>query len=149
MKTGIRSGASHKAQYIGYKAGNKWQKNKIRKLEKRILANVNDKGAKAALKLATVKTYNRKKPGQKGWFHPQEQALIKKIKTAEGDELIVLNTKLATLRSVYADKRPSALRDTKSTANRITVPDQLFKTGLINEKRRDITNSRMASLRKR
>ena len=149
MKTGIRSGASYKAFYTGYKNSNRWQKNKIRKLEKRILANENDKGAEVALEIAKKKTYNRKKPGQKGWFHPQEHRLLKLMKSDNEVVRIKARDDLAKLMDIYHDKRPSAIRKGFTTNDRTTIADQLCNEGLINEKRKDAVNARMERVRRR
>jgi hypothetical protein len=151
MKTGIRSGASYRAQYTGYKASNRWQKNKIRKLEKRILANENDTGAEKALKIARTKLYGRTKPGQKGWFHPQEQKLQKEMKSEVESIRRTAKIKMDKLLDVYLDKRPSVLKSIPSVIppTRDTVADQLFTIGIINDKRRKAVNTRMEKIRRR
>lgn len=149
MKTGLRSGLSYKGYYKGYEASNRWQKNKIRKLEKRIRANEKDTGAVKALEIAKKKTYNRKKPGQKGWFHPQEQRLNREMNSEVETIRVRARNKLDKLMAVYNDKRPSAIRGAERLSRNITVADQLFEIGLINEKRKDAVNTRMERVRRR
>lgn len=151
MAKKARGGQSYKTQYKTYKDTSRWRKNKIRKLEARVLKNPNDTGAEKALEDFTKgsKTYGRGKPGNKGWFHPQELALLKKIKHDGTPEDKVLINKLHKLRAVYADTRPSPLRKTSSIELGDTIADQLFNAGLINEKRRETANSRMERIRKR
>ena len=50
MKTGIRAGNAHKTGYKTYANSNVWLKNKIKRLERRVLKNENDTGAVDALK---------------------------------------------------------------------------------------------------
>ena len=150
MAKHARGGASYKANYKAYKDSNRWQKNKIKKLEKRILANENDTGAEAALKIASKKIYNRKKPGQKGWYHPQEQRLQKQMKSDVIDIRIAARIKLDALNTIYLDKRPSPLKKLPSIpATRPTIADQFFDIGFINDKRRKAINTRVASIRRR
>ena len=140
MPNKSRSGVSDNTQYKAYKDKNMSQYNKINKLEKRVLANEKDTGAEEALKIARVKVYGRGRPGQKGWFHPQEQKLLKLI-AAEKDT-IRNRTKLAILRSVHADKRPTAIQDAEPVELNATIPDQLYAIGIINEKRKNTANAR-------
>ena len=149
-KKGIRSGASYKAFYTGYKNSNRWQKNKILKLNKRLVENPNDKGAEAALKIASAKVYNRKKPGQKGWYPPQENKLQKEMKSEVETVRKLARAKLDNLNEVYLDKRPSPLRQLPVVPEKgLTIPDQLFLIGLINEKKRVTANTRMGRIYKR
>jgi hypothetical protein len=144
-----RSGASYKAQYQAYKTGNKWKKNRTKKLEKRVLANENDTGAVKALDNLVGKLYRRKKPGSKGWFHAQEQKLIKDIKSKDEKVRVLALEKLIKLKAVQADKRPSAIINAKIPEPNPTIADQLYNIGMISEKYRNAVNSRMGSIRKR
>lgn len=150
-----RSGNSYKTQYKHYKDQEIWRKNKIRKLERRVINNPNDVGAEKALEnflKPTNQKYGRGKPGSKGWFHPQEQ---KFLKMADSDNPKVVNfarDKLAKIRTIYADKRPSAVRMKKvSTVDytKDSVVDKFYEVGLINEKRKESLNTRMDRVRKR
>ena len=142
-----KTGASTKAQYTAYKTKNQWRKNKAAKLTKRALENEADDSALKAFESGS-KEYGRAKPGHKGWFAPQEAALLKKI--AASDDPRELRSKLAKLYSVYADERPSAIRNAEKT---VVLPklldEQLFEAGLINEKRYKAIKSRNRGLRRR
>lgn len=61
-----RSGASYKAQYSAYKLENRWKKNKIAKLERRVLKNENDTGAVEALKKVINNDYMYSRNRRKG-----------------------------------------------------------------------------------
>lgn len=152
-KKGLRGGASYKAQYQGYKIEGRWKKNKIRKLEKRILANENDTGAVDALEKLNKsgKQYGRQKPKGKGWFHPQE---IKLLKEAKSEKEVDRFMAMEKLRKLYSDRdrfyyKPSAINNPEVLEPNKSVADQLFNIGMINEKRRGVVNARMGSLRKR
>jgi hypothetical protein len=144
-----RSGNSYKQQYQAYKLENRWKKNKLKKLERRILANPNDVGAEQAMEVVSKKVYGRKKPGQKGWFHPQEQALLKDLRSEVASIQENAKRKLNNLRSVYSDSRPTAARINIIPEPNETVADQLHNIGYISEKRRNFINSRMGSVRQR
>jgi len=142
-----KTGASTKAQYTAYKTKGQWRKNKVAKLEKRVLQNSADSSALEVFEKGS-KEYGRAKPGPKGWFAPQETALLKKI--AASDDPRELRSKLAKLYSVYADKRPSAIRNAeKNVALPKLLDEQLFEAGLINAKRYKTFKSRNSSIRRR
>lgn len=152
MKTGIRAGMSYKTQYKAYKDRGAWRKNKIKKLESRVLKNPNDVGAEKALEKflkSTTQTYGRGKPGNKGWFHPQEQKFLKMTGSDDPKVVEYARNKLAKIRAIYADKRPSAVRMKQAAPARETMADKLYEVGLINEKRKNFVNSRLDRVRRR
>jgi hypothetical protein len=144
-----RGGLSYKNQYSAYKSESRWNKNKVKKLEKHILTNDNDKEAIKALDRIRTKTYTKGKPGIKGWGHTQEQELLKQCKSDDDTIRIIAKEKLAKLKVIMKDIRPSPLRKVKIPAAKQSIADQLFNIGLINEKRRNFINSRLGSIRKR
>ena len=149
MKTGIRAGVSYKTQYKAYKDRGAWRKNKIKKLERRVLANPEDKGAELALEKflkTTTQVYGRGKPGQKGWFHPQEQNFLKMTGSSDPKIVEYAGAKLAKIRDVYADTRPSAVRMKEYVYPEL---NKLCEVGLINEKRKETANTRMDRIRRR
>lgn len=125
-----RAGNSYKTQYKAYKTKNQWRKNKLARLEKRALDNEADDSALKAFE-AGNKTYGRGKPGNKGWFPPQEQKLLRDI----ANEVEGAKEKLAKLQEVYSDRRPSAIRNTEKLVQAALIIDQLHNIGLVNEKR--------------
>lgn len=151
MASKQRSGVSCKTQYKTYKDSGRWRKNKIKKLERRILANPEDKGAVDALDKflkTTTKMYGRGKPGAKGWFAPQEAALLSKLKHDGKDTEVV--EKLANLRFIHSSKWAASINKSfRSTQARVSIPDQLFEIGLINEKRKEVVNARVDCVRGR
>jgi hypothetical protein len=150
MASKKRAGSSYKAQYTAYKAENRAKRNKIKNLEKRILANENDVGAVEALKIVNQKTKFRQKPGSKGWFHPQEQKLKALLNDKDPSIVKKAAADLANLISIYEDKRPSAARKSPNIAHTTTnITDELITTGLINEKRVKSIKSRVDRIRKR
>jgi hypothetical protein len=155
MASRSRAGNSYKTQYKLYKDKGSWRKNKIRKLERRVLDNPNDTGAEKALEnflKTTTQTYGRAKPGIKGWFQPQEQKFLKMANSDDPKVVAFARDKLAKIRAVYADKRPSAVRMKESNAvdyNKDSVVDKFYEVGLINEKRKESLNTRMDRVRKR
>lgn len=143
-----RSGASYKAQYTAYKQENRAKKNKINRLGKRLLENPNDKGADAAIKVVMAKVSFRKKPGDKGWLHPQEQRLFSLMKkTDNAKELENLNLQLKKIREVYNSKKPSAILKPVKSKPIESMADKLYSLGLINEKRYKSFRQSMGSLR--
>lgn len=59
----LKPTSGRKAQYARYKAENRWQKNKIRKLENTVLAQPNNKQAEEQLKrISKGIVFNKKKP---------------------------------------------------------------------------------------
>jgi hypothetical protein len=145
-----RGGASYKAQYQGYKIESRWRKNKLAKLEKRVLANSNDDSALKTFEKGS-KLYGRSKPGSKGWFAPQETRIQKEIREAKTDEdRIRAIEKLARLNEIYEDKRPSAVRmKLEQPTLAPLIADQLLSIGIINAKRYRAFRSRMGGLRRR
>ena len=108
MKTGIRAGMSYKTQYKAYKDRGAWRKNKIKKLERRVLKNPKDVGAEKALEKflkTTTKTYGRGKPGTKGWFQPQEQKFLSMAKSDDPKLAKYASNNLAKIKAVYSDKK--------------------------------------------
>jgi len=150
MAKGSRNGKSDKAQYKYYKDTDKCFKNKVRKLEARVRKNPNDSGAQKRLDelMTNPSEYTRNKFKHKGWFHPQEQALLKKTGHEVHSIALDARDKLAKLRSVYSNDRPSAIIGVEPVKGSTLVVDQLFNIGLINEKRRNSIKSRMGRVRK-
>lgn len=144
-----RGGASYKAQYTTYEAENRAKKNKVRKLLKRVRENENDKGAIDALNLINSGkwNHNRNKFSNKGWYHPQQAELLKKLKSENEQVVLSSKEKLKQLAYIYNDKKASAIK----SPNKIDIPDsmldQLYKVGLVNEKRYNSIKSRLGSLR--
>jgi hypothetical protein len=149
MASRSRSGNSHKTQYKAYSIKEQWRKNKLAKLERRVLNNETDDSALKTFE-AGSKTIGRSKPGKRGWFHPQEQALLKALSTADDETAKELRLKLFNLQAVYEDARPSAVRMKPIQPELPTlIVDQLFNIGIINAKRRKSFKSRMGGLRRR
>ena len=147
-----RAGNSYKAQYSAYKAENRAKKNKISRLEKRLLDNPNDSGAEEALRIVKAKPIDkfRQKPGNKGWFHPQEQILIKALQDKDPEVVKENAEKLKNLRILNVDKRPSALRNNKCEyIPPSSMLEEFHNIGLVNEKRYNFIKSRMAGIRSR
>lgn len=150
MASKKRAGSSHKAQYTAYKAENRAKKNKLRRLEKRVLKNENDVGAVEAIKVVQGKLTFRQKPGSKGWFPPQEQKLKALLNDKDPSVVKKAAADLANLISIYKDKLPSAAREsTKITTTPTNISDELITTGLINEKRVKSIKSRVDRILKR
>lgn len=149
MKTGIRAGNSYKNYYKRYKDSAKWRENKLKRMEARLLVNEDDKGAAQAIKVLNAKTHSRQKPGSKGWFHPQEITFKKMAASSDPAVAHRGREKLAKITAIYNDSRPSAIRSNNETIARETMADKLFREGLINAKRRETVNTRMARLQRR
>jgi hypothetical protein len=145
-----RNGKSYKAQYQGYKIESRWRKNKQAKLEKRVLENSADDSALIAFEKGS-KVYGRSKPGNKGWFAPQEARIQKELREAKTDEDRVRAIgKAARLNEVYSDTRPSAVR--MKLEQPILAPlivDQFLKQGLINAKRHKVVKQGIQRVRRR
>ena len=116
-KKGIRAGNSYKTQYKAYKISGRWFKNKERKLLARLARNENDKGAEKSLELLTKgnRQPKRGRPKGKGWFHPQETSILKKLKSDRITilETIELKTQLDKIKDTYHNTRASAIAHTK------------------------------------
>jgi len=147
MAKKARSGNSYKQQYQAYKLESRWKKNKIRKLEKRLSENPNDTGAEKAIEIVQKKLYGRKKPGQKGWYHPQENELSKKLKTDKGEIDLKVKNQINKIKEVFNDIKPTALQRSINIEPKESIPYQLYKLGLISEKRYKFVESRMGSIR--
>ena len=141
-----RAGHSYKTQYKAYTVKGQWRKNKLAGLERRVLNNENDSSALTLFEKSS-KTYGRSKPGMKGWFHPQEQKLLRLLKDEPGNQ--ETKAKLASLRDVYSDTRPTAIQNAKPAEQPTQVVDQLLEIGVINEKRRKSFKTRYRPIRKR
>lgn len=139
-----RAGNSYKTQYKAYTVKGQWRKNKIAKLTKRALINENDTIALEVFEKGS-KTYGRGKPGNKGWFHPQEQKLLRDI----SNEVEGAKEKLASLKDVYTDKRPTAIKGSQPAAQAESVVDQLCRIGVISEKRRRTFKTRYHKVSRR
>jgi hypothetical protein len=141
--------ASRKAQSQGYKIEERWRKNKRAKLEARVLRNSEDD---SALKIfeAGSKTYGRQKPGKKGWFPPQEARFLSESQSDYEPKALNARNKLAKIRSIYVDKRPSAIKNAKLTVELPPlVADQFLTLGLINAKRHKSIKQSLGRLRRR
>ena len=143
-----RAGNSYKTQYKAYKVKNQWRKNRLARFEKRALNNENDTSALEAFEKST-KTYGRGKPGNKGWFHPQEQKLLRECNSDDETIRIRAKEKLAKLQEVYSDNRPSAIRNAEKLNLPLLAVDQLLNIGVINAKRHKAFKSRLGSVRGR
>ena len=128
-----RAGNSYKTQYKAYIIRGQWRKNKLAKLTRRALRNEKDTHALDVFEKGS-KTYGRRKPGYKGWFHPQEMKLINIINNAELDVAKEARIELERLRTIYADKRPSAIKEGNRPTLPTSIPDQLLNIGIINAK---------------
>jgi hypothetical protein len=65
MAKGKRTGASHSGYYASYKAGKRWEKNRLRKLEQQLKEQPgNAEQIKAAMSRVS---YRRKTPNNKQW----------------------------------------------------------------------------------
>ena len=129
-----RGGNSYKTQYKAYKVRGQWRKNKLAKLTKRAVENENDTHALEVFEKGS-KEYGRSKPGNKGWFHPQETKLLRETGSDNPQVAKRAKIKLADLREVYADKRPSAARMKTAPVPQTDIAKQLLDIGLINAKR--------------
>ena len=144
-----RGGNSYKTQYKAYTIKGQWRKNKIAKLTKRAIHNDSDNSAMIEFEKGS-KTYGREKPGKKGWFHPQETAILKALKDADPDTAKALRAQLYKIQEIYADKRPSAvIRVPVQPKLPTLIVDQLFTIGIINEKRRNSAKARNRSISSR
>lgn len=65
MAKGKRTGASHSGYYAAYKAGKRWEKNRLKKLERALRENPNN--AEQINKAMGNVSYRRKKPVNKQW----------------------------------------------------------------------------------
>ena len=143
------AGNSRKNQYKAYAIKNQWRKNKEAKLLKRVKENENDTHALEVF-MAGKKVIGRKKPGTKGWFAPQEANLLRLLKSADDTTAKVLRQKLANLREVHEDKRPSAIRSKKVVQVLPTnIAKQLLDTGIINAKRYKTAEQKLGIIRHR
>ena len=135
MASQFRGGNSYKTQYKAYLIKGQWRKNKRRKLEKRMLKNEADSSALEEFEKGS-KQYGRAKPGHKGWFPPQEAKLIRECGTDDPIKAEAAKVKLARLREIYTDKRPSAVRMKLAIPTPSpTTAKQLLDIGIINAKR--------------
>jgi hypothetical protein len=140
---------SRKAQYQGYKIEGRWRKNKLAKLEARVLVNSNDDSALKTFE-AGSKTYGRSKPGNKGWFPPQEQKLLREAGSEVETIRVKAKEKLARLIEIHNDPRPSAVRmkPVQPTMAPLIV-DQFLTEGIINAKRHRTVRQSLHRIRRR
>ena len=94
MAKKFRGGNSYKTQYKAYLVKGQWRKNTRLKLERRMLKNEADSSALVEFEKGS-KQYGRAKPGKKGWFPPQELAILRSLKDADDQTARGLRTKLA------------------------------------------------------
>ena len=143
------AGASTKAQYTAYKTKGQWRKNKVAKLEKRVLQNSADSSALELFEKGS-KEYGRAKPGNKGWFPPQEAKLLREVNSEVETISKRAKEKLFRLREVYADKRPSAVRMQPIMPTLPPSPaKQLLDIGIINAKRYKTFRPSLGRIRRR
>ena len=149
MANKSRSGKSDKAQYQGYKIEGRWRKNRQTRLEARVLRNEADDSALKTFE-AGSKTYGRQKPGKKGWFHPQEAQLLREVNSEVKSVSEAAKIKLANLREIYEDKRPSAVR-MKPIRPELppTTAQQLLNIGVISAKRYKTFKQSLGRIRRR
>lgn len=144
-----KAGASTKAQYTAYKVKGQWRKNKVAKLEKRVLQNSGDSLALEIFEKGS-KEYGRAKPGPKGWFAPQEAKLLREVNSEVETISKRAKARLFRLREIYTDKRPSAVRMKPIKPSLPPSPaEQLLNIGVISEKRYKNAKSRNRGLRRR
>jgi hypothetical protein len=140
---------SSKAQYQGYKIEGRWRKNKLAKLEARVLVNSNDDSALKTFEKGS-KTYGRSKPGNKGWFPPQEQKLLREVGSEVETIRVRAKEKLARLIEIHNDPRPSAIR-MKATQPTLApiIADQFLAQGIISQKRHKSIKQTLGRVRHR